>query len=324
MGGLSGRLLRLAGMRLMQALLVALVVSTLCFALTEALPGDQAYRIAAGRYGIDLVSTEAAEAVRAELGLDRPWWQRLGGWYADVASGNLGVSLVYGRSVADELRHQLGATVVLSLLALALSILIGPPLGFLMARRPGGIADTTGLIAATAVRAVPSFALGVLLMLSFAVWLPLLPAAGADEPLSWLLPAATLALGMAAVSSRVARDAALSALRSPVVSFALTRGLSLGQAICHHVVRNALAPVVTYLGIQLVILIEGVVVVETLFAWPGIGHALIHAVVARDIPMLQGTALAMGLLFVVLNMAVDAVCLALDPRVGRVMVRGRV
>ncbi|WP_269747073.1 ABC transporter permease subunit [Elstera litoralis] len=103
-------------------------------------------------------------------------------------------------------------------------------------------------------------------------------------------------------------------LQSPAVAFALTRGLSLRQALWHHGVRNALVPIVTYLGLQLVILIEGVVVVESLFAWPGIGHALVHAVVARDIPMLQGTALAMGLLFVGLNTAVDGLCLLLDPR----------
>jgi peptide/nickel transport system permease protein len=309
-----GRLIRLIGSRLAQAILVAGVVSTLCFALAETLPGDKAYRIAAGRYGIDLVSTEAAEAVRAELGLDRPWWQRLGSWYADIATGNLGVSLVYSRPVVDELTHQLGATIELSILALLISVLIGPPLGFLMAWRAGRFLDIAGLVGATALRAVPSFALGVLLMLGFAVWLPLLPAAGADEPFSWVIPAGTLALGIAAVSSRVARDAALAAMQSPAVGFALTRGLSLRQAIRHHVVRNALAPVVTYLGIQLVVLIEGVVVIESLFSWPGIGHALVHAVVARDIPMLQGTALSMGLMFVTLNMLIDAACLALDPR----------
>lgn len=309
-----GRVIRMLGGRLLQAVLVAGIVATVCFALVEALPGDRAYRIAAGRYGIDLVSTDAAEAVRAELGLDRPWWQRLAGWYGDLATGNLGRSLVSSEPVIDEVSHQLGATIKLSLLALAGSILMGPPLGVIMALRAGRRFDLAGLIGATALRAVPSFALGILLMLIFAVWWPLLPAAGADDPGSWILPALTLALGLAAVSSRVTRDAVVHALRAPAVQFARTRGLTQRQAVRHHVLRNASVPVLTYLGLQLVVLIEGVVVVESLFAWPGIGHALVHAVVARDIPMVQGTALAMGLLFVLLNMAVDGACLLLDPR----------
>ncbi|WP_232302516.1 ABC transporter permease family protein [Elstera litoralis] len=152
-----GRIIRVLGARLLQAALVAGVVGTLCFALAEALPGDQAYRIAAGRYGIDLVSTEAANTVRAELGLDRPWWQRLGGWYGDIATGNFGVSLVSTEPVVDELRHQLGSTVRLSILALGLSVLIGLPLGAVMAVRAGRDADIAGLIWATALRAVPSF-----------------------------------------------------------------------------------------------------------------------------------------------------------------------
>jgi len=309
-----GRIIRMLGGRLFQAVLVASIVATVCFALVEALPGDQAYRIAAGRYGIDLVSSSAAEMVRAELGLDRPWWQRLGNWYGDLATGNLGRSLVSSDLVIDELSHQLGATIRLALLALAGSILIGPPLGVIMAMRAGRELDLVGLIGATALRAVPSFALGILLMLLFAVWSPLLPAAGADDPSSWILPTLTLALGLAAVSSRVTRDAVVEALRSPAVQFARTRGLTQRQAVRHHVLRNASVPVVTYLGLQLVILIEGVVVVESLFAWPGIGHALVHAVVARDIPMVQGTALAMGLLFVLLTMVIDGLCLLLDPR----------
>ncbi|PWC91348.1 ABC transporter permease [Azospirillum sp. TSH100] len=309
-----GRLTMTVSRRVIQALLVAVVVGVLCFLMSETLPGDQAFRVAAGRYGIDLVSVQAAETVRLDLGLDRPWWQRLAAWGGDLARGNLGLSLVSGEPVLDELAHQLGHSLLLAVLALGLSMLIGPPLGVLMAWRAGGAVDLAGLLLAAALRAAPSFALGILLMLCFSVWLPLLPTAGSGEPLGWILPAGALALGLAAMSSRVTRDAALAAMRAPPVFFGVTRGFSLWQAVQHHALRNALVPVVTYLGVQLVVLVEGVVVIESLFAWPGIGHALVHAVVARDIPMIQGTALVMGLLFVGLNMVVDALCLAIDPR----------
>jgi ABC-type dipeptide/oligopeptide/nickel transport system permease component len=311
MGGLGRALVG----RLLQAFGVALLVGILCFLLAEALPGDQAFRIAAARYGEDMVSGIAADAVRAELGLDRSAWLRLGAWLLDIARLDLGVSLVSGESVFEELFHQLGATIGLSLAALALSALIGPPMGVVFAMRAGKPSDAIGTAAAAALRALPSFAVGIALMVVFASWLALVPAAGYDQPQSWLLPAATLALGLAATSSIVSRHATLAALRSSQIAFARTKGLGEFDVVRRHAVRNAAAPVVAYLGVQLVYLVEGVVVVESLFAWPGIGHALVHAVISRDIPMLQGTALAMGLLFVLLNAGVDFACRAIDPRV---------
>jgi len=312
-----GPVIRILAGRLVQAVVVAIVVGIATFLLTETLPGDQAYRIAAGRYGDDLVSTTAAQAVRQELGLDRPSWQRLGIWFADLARLDLGVSLVTGETVVDEIAHQLGYTVGLSFAALGLSVLVGPPLGAVLALRAGSGLDTAGLMGAAALRAMPAFVIGLGLMLLLAVRLSWLPAAGYDEPAAWLLPSLTLALGLAAVSSRVTRDATWNTLRSSHVAFARTKGLTDGQVFRRHILRNAAAPVVTYLGVQLVYLVEGVVVVEALFAWPGIGHALVHAVVARDIPVLQGAALVMGLMFVLLNALVDVICLAIDPREAR-------
>jgi peptide/nickel transport system permease protein len=310
MGGIG----RAVAARALQAVLVAVLVGALCFAMVETLPGDQAFRIAAARYGEDMVSGIAADAVRAELGLDRPAWMRLAGWLGDLARLDLGVSLVSGETVFDELVHQLGATIGLSVAALALSAVLGPPLGVLFALRAGKFVDTAGMAAAAALKAIPTFAVGVALMLVLASWLAILPAAGYDRPQSWLLPTATLALGLAATSSRVARDAMVAAMSSGHIAFARTKGLGEADVVRRHALRSAAAPVTAYLGVQLVYLVEGVVVVESLFAWPGIGHALVHAVIARDIPMLQGTALTMGLLFVALNAAVDLACMAIDPR----------
>lgn len=309
-----GGLIRALAARAVQALLVALIVGIACFAMVRLLPGDMAFRIAAGRYGIDLVSGAAADAVRAELGLDRPWWEQLGAWLAGLARLDLGQSLVSGDPVIEELNVYLGHTLLLAVAALLLSLLVGPPLGAWLGARAGSAADRFGLVASALLRALPAFVLGIGLMLVFAVGLGWLPAAGVGGWEEVVLPAVTLALGLAAVSSRVARDAVAAALHAPAAEFARQKGLPEDAVRRRHVWRNAAVPVLAYLGVQLVALVEGVVIVETLFAWPGIGHALVHAVVARDVPMVQGTALVMGLLFVALNALVDLACLLADPQ----------
>jgi peptide/nickel transport system permease protein len=231
-----------------------------------------------------------------------------------VARLDLGESLVTGERVTDELGVQLGHTLLLSFAALFLSLLIGPPLGLMLGLRAGSGADRAGLAAAAAIRALPPFVLGLLLILLFALGLGWLPPAGFDGLRELILPSLTLALGLAATSSRVTRDATAAVVAAPYFAFARWKGLSDRQALLRHGLRNAGVPVVAYVGMQLVWLIEGVVVVESLFAWPGVGHAMVHAIFARDIPMVQGTALVMGLMFVVLNALVDVACAAIDPR----------
>ncbi|WP_145648029.1 ABC transporter permease [Pseudoduganella lurida] len=300
--------------RLLQAAMVALLVGTLCFFMTRLLPGDIAYRIAAGRYGYDMVTAAAAEAVRIELGLDRPWFAALADWWGRLLQLDLGMSQVTGEPVLIEIARQLGPTLRLSLLAMAMSLCVGPTLGVLAGLRPGGLIDRLTLALSVALRAMPPFLLGLILVLVFSVQLGALPAAGHDDHGSIMLPALTLALGMAAVSCRVARDAMVQVSASAYFAFALTKGLTPRQALLRHGVRNVAAPVTAYLGVQLVYLIEGVVLVETIFAWPGIGHALVHAIFGRDVPMIQGSALVLGLLFVLFNALVDTACAFIDPR----------
>lgn len=146
--------------RLLQAVLVALLVGTLCFFMTRMLPGDMAYRIAAGRYGYDMVTTEAALAVRDELGLDRPWFMALSEWWSRLLHLDLGVSQVSSQPVLAEIAHQLGPTLRLSLLAMALSLLVGPTLGVLAGLHPGRWLDRATLALSVGLRALPSFLLG--------------------------------------------------------------------------------------------------------------------------------------------------------------------
>jgi peptide/nickel transport system permease protein len=305
---------RLLAFRLLQAAMVAVLVGALTFLLMTLLPGDAAYRIAAGRYGYDMVNSAAAEAVRAELNLDQPVLWRFVAWIGDLFTLDLGNSLVSGKPVMEIVAHELGSSIRLAFGAVVLSFFIGPPLGILAGLRPGSVLDRVLLLMTTATRAVPHFVLGVILVLVFAVTYNLLPSAGHGTFAHSVLPTLTLALGLAAVSSRVARDATAGIASSAYYAFGRLKGLNGFSVFTRHGLRNIGVPVVTYLGVQLVYLIEGVVVVETLFAWPGIGHGLVHAIVQRDVPMVQGTALAMGLMFVLLNTLVDLANHAIDPR----------
>ncbi len=298
----------------LQALIVAVIVGLISFAMMQALPGDAAYRIAAGRYGYDMMDAAAADAVRAELGLDRHWLAQLFAWLGELAQFNLGRSLVYGTPVVDEIATQLGFSLLLALGAVIVSVLIALPLGIAAGLNPGGLIDRTTLALSICLRAIPAFALGVVLVLVFAVHLKFLPVAGFRGPEHLILPSLTLGLGLAAVSNRVVRDAVAEAMASEWQLFSRTKGLSARTTVLRHVIRNASLPVVAYVGVQMAYLIEGVVIVETVFAWPGIGHALVHAIFSRDIAMVQGTALTLGLIFVALNLVIDLACRGIDPR----------
>lgn len=311
---MTGRIGGIVARRLVQALLVALLVGTLCFLMIRLLPGDLAYRIAAGRYGYDLVSAAAADAVRAELGLDRPAIGAWASWFGHLLRLDLGTSFVTGRPVWEEVREGLGHTLALSAAALGLSLLIGPPLGLWAGLRPHGLVDRATLALAVLLRSLPPFLIGVLLIILLAVRVHVLPAGGHTDDGAIVLPALTLALGLSAVSLRITRNATVAVVRGEHYLFARTKGLPRRRLVARHVLRNVGVPVIGYLGYQATYLAEGVVVVETLFAWPGIGHALVHAIFGRDVPVLQGTALMMGLLFVLLNLGVDLASLWIDPR----------
>lgn len=298
----------------LQALIVAVIVGIVSFAMMQALPGDAAYRIAAGRYGYDMMDAASAQAVRVELGLDRHWAVQLGDWLGALARFDLGQSLVYGGPVSEKIATQLGYSLLLALGAVVASLLFALPIGIAAGLRPGGLVDRVSLAVSIFLRAVPAFALGIVLVLVFAVQLKLFPVAGFRGFSHLILPSLTLGLGLAAVSNRVVRDAVTEAMSAEWRLFARTKGLSSRVTMLRHVLRNASLPVVTYVGVQMAYLVEGVVIVETVFAWPGIGHALVHAIFARDIAMVQGTALTLGLTYVALNLIIDLACRGIDPR----------
>ncbi|HPQ94037.1 MAG: ABC transporter permease [Thiothrix sp.] len=300
--------------RLLQAALVAWGVGTLTFVMMRSLPGDMAYRIAAGRYGYDNVTAAAAESVRTELGLDQPAVVQYFNWLGDLLTFRLGHTMVSGAPVIGEVQHQLGHSALLAFVALFFSILIALPLGIFTAFRQGGWLDRGTLFVSSLLRSLPVFVVGLVLILLFALELRWFPVAGFGSVRHLVLPALALALTLAAVSSRVVHESTYQVLQSGYYQFARLKGLDNTAVFMRHGLRNMLVPVVAFMGVQLITLIEGIVMLESLFSWPGIGHGLAHAIFARDIPMIQGAALVMGLAFVVLNALIDLVCYSLDPR----------
>lgn len=293
--------------------MVAILVGVLSFAMMRALPGDMIFRIAAARFGYDNVTAENAELVRSQIG-DPAGVSAFFGWIIGLFRGDLGTSLVTGEAVAAEIAHQFGATAQLAGVAILLSLLIGPPLGLWAGLRPGGLFDRATLVIAAVFKAVPQFLLGLVLIVIFATMWRLLPAAGHGEMRHMILPGLTLAIGLAANTMRITREAVVQARASEWWRFARWKGLSEGQVVRRHGLRHVAVPVLTLIAAQFVALMEGVVVVETIFGWPGIGHALVHAVFHRDVPMVQGTALVMGLAFVLVNALADVAARLLDPR----------
>lgn len=300
--------------RALQVVSVTLLVSTACFAIVQNLPGDIAFRIAAGRYGYDRVTTASAAAVRADLGLDAPAWQQLARWWADLTQFELGTSLVTGGSVAHELLLPVTSSLQLAATALVLAAAVGAPVGVAAAWRPGGPLDRLTTVWVAGTRAMPPFLLGLLLIVVFSVHLGWLPAVGHGAAANVVLPAATLAVGLSGLFARVTRDTVAQLRGSDFIAFAETKGLRGRAVLARHVLRNAGVTLVAYVGAQALILIEGVVVVETLFAWPGLGHTLVHAIFWRDVPVIQAAAVALALLVVLINTVVDVAGLALDPR----------
>ncbi|GAA4877826.1 ABC transporter permease [Ferrimonas pelagia] len=300
--------------RLLQAMLVAWSVGTLTFVLMHLLPGDFAYRIAAGRYGYDQVNKLAADAVHVELGLADPAWLQYLSWLWDLLRFDLGNSLISGAPVLQEIQHQLGHSLQLALFATVFSLLIAVPIGVYCGKRAKGPADQLCLMISTLLRAQPVFVIGLVLVLIFALQLGWFPVAGFGGSQYLILPAISLALTMAALSNRIIRNNTASVMGSPYMQFARLKGLNAEQAFARHAAPNIALPVIAFVGVQAIALIEGIVMIESLFSWPGIGHALAHAIFGRDVPMIQASALLMGLLFVLINTVVDLLGYWLDPR----------
>ncbi|MBV5244483.1 ABC transporter permease [Mycolicibacterium sp. PAM1] len=311
-------ILRFVARRLLYSAVVMFGVLLVVFALVHLVPGDPV-RIALGtRY-----TPEAYEALRAASGLDRPLVSQFFGYIGSALTGDLGVSFRNGDPVTVTLLERLPATLSLGLAGIVIALAIALPAGIYAALREGRLSDALVRISSQFGVSIPDFWMGILLIALFSTVLGWLPTSGYrplfEDPAGWLrhiiLPALTVAVVAAAIMTRYVRAAVLEVASMGYVRTARSKGLTPRVVTFRHTVRNALVPILTITGIQLATLLGGVIVVEVVFAWPGLGRLVFNAVAARDYPLIQGAVLLIAALFLLINLLVDVLYAVVDPRI---------
>jgi peptide/nickel transport system permease protein len=307
--------------RLASVLLTLLGVSVLAFALLALASGDAVTAMLGSEADPAAIAT-----LRASYALDAPLPLRFAAWFGHAVTGDLGRSIQTGRPVLAMVVAALGPTVELTGVAFVVSLLIAIPAGVLAAARHGRAADVAASLLAVCGLSLPAFWLALLLIAGLSIRLPWLPSSGhvgfATAP--WeafrhlVLPTLTLAAALSAATLRMTRSAMLEVLPADFVRTARAKGLSPLRVLSLHALRPALAPVVPLLAVQLGQLLGGVVITETMFAWPGIGKLVVDAIFARDYPVVQGVLLVTATLFLAVNLLADVAAVALDPRQQRV------
>ncbi len=290
-------------------------ISFMAFGLGSLAPGDPASSIYQQTYGFAPPNEAALDELREELGLDDPFPIRYGRWTLAALRGDLGFSYRSGGAVWPELASRLWATLRLTIGGLLVASLIAFPLGILAAVHHNSLADLVARIFSLLGAAIPSYWLAYIFILFFAVHLQLLPVAGATSWRHLALPCLTLGMGGAAILSRLLRSSMLEVLGYDYIRTARAKGLVERKVILVHALRNALLPLVTVMGTFLGHQLTGTIIVETVFAWPGLGRLIVDSIFFRDYPMIQGFVLFAGTVFVLVNLVVDLSYTWIDPRV---------
>lgn len=304
--------------RFISLLIILLLVSFLTFFLLQVIPGDPAQLI----LGIE-ASPEALESLRAQLGLDKPWPLRYVSWLVGMLRGDFGISIRLERPVFSLIVERLPVTLSLAFMAMLIALLVALPAGVLSAVKWNSPLDYFLLFITQLGIAIPSFWVGIILILTFSLYLRLFPTGGfigwSENPFeafrSLLLPSLSLGLVTAAFLTRMLRSSMLEVLSQAYITMARAKGLSSAQVIFRHALKNALIPVTTLAGIQFSFLMGGSIVIEQVFALPGLGRLLLSAVYTRDIPLIQGLVMFITTVVVVSNFVVDVLYAYLDPRI---------
>jgi peptide/nickel transport system permease protein len=304
--------------RLLAVVPTVLVVATATFLALQVVPGD----VATIMLGVDARPEELGR-LRRELGLDRPLVVRYVEWLGRLARIDLGTSVSYREPVTRLVAQRLPVTVSVALGAMVVALGVALPVGIAAARRAWSPLDLAALAGSQLGLAIPTFWLGILLLLGFAAAWPVFPLQGyvalAHDPAQWLrhlaLPALALGLERAAALTRLVRAAVLDELRRDYVRTARSKGLGDATVLRRHVLRNALIPVLTVAGLQLGFLLGGTIVIEQVFGLPGLGRLLLQGIYARDLLIVQGAVLAIATMFALLNLVVDLLYAAADPRI---------
>ena len=304
--------------RVLAVIPVMLVVATVAFVLIHLAPGDPA-SVIAGPYA----AADDVAKLRHQLGLDEPLPVQLVRWYGRLLRGDLGDSIFLRRPVTEAILDRLEPTLLLTMWATLIAVLIGVPTGIVSARHHNSAVDQSLMGLALLGLSIPNFLLGLLMILVFGVWLGWLPVAGyvpLDSGLwpnlrSLLMPSLALGLVQSALIARITRSSMLDVLREQFVLTGRAKGLSERVVVYKHALKNAIIPTLTVIGITFALLIGGAVVIETVFNIPGLGRLIISAVLRRDYPVVQGVVLLIAITYTAVNLLVDLAYLAVDPRV---------
>jgi peptide/nickel transport system permease protein len=306
--------------RLLQMIPVLFLVSLIAFSIILLLPGDPALAILGPDRARD---TQAYQAIRQELGLDRPIPIQYASWLGRILAGDLGSSAHYQAPVTLLIAQSIGPTLQLAISAMFIALIISVPVGIISATRPGSWLDIIGTTFALSGVAIPNFLLGILLILFFALVLRVLPSGGyvpitqnpAESLRLMLLPALALGAGLSAVLMRQIRSAMLEVLNQDYVTTARAKGLNGRTVVVRHALRNALIPVLTVIGVQIGRLMGGTVVIETIFSIPGMGKLAVGSIFFRDFPVVQAVVLILGAAVLLSNLITDLLYGIVDPRV---------
>ncbi|WP_028029645.1 ABC transporter permease [Gemmobacter nectariphilus] len=295
--------------RLLQAAVSLLGVTAMIFFL-QRLTGDPVLLMVP-----EGATQEAIDALRSQLGFDRPVMAQFADYMAGLAQLDFGQSIVQNVPVVDIVGSRLPFTIRLAMAALVLALGVGVPLGVFMAVRRDHPVSRIGMGFVLAGQSLPTFWSGILLILVFAVWLGWLPASGARQAASVILPAICLSLLSMATFARVARTAVLDELSKPYVRAARAKGLPMARVVTRHVLRNGAIPVISIAALEIANLLSGAVIVETVFAWPGLGQLTMQSIAARDFPIVQAVVLLGAFVSIFLNLTADLLYSAVDPRI---------
>jgi ABC-type dipeptide/oligopeptide/nickel transport system permease component len=306
-------MLAFAFRRTLQSVPTIAVVALLVFVLFSVIPGSIATSM--GDDGRGTMDAQVVERMRKELGLDDPVHVRFAHYVEKLAVLDLGVSFSAREPVSQLLGKRAWPTAQLVLASMGLAVLIGVPLGFVAAMRPGGVIDAASMVTAVSGLSIPKFWFGLLLMYLFALKLGWFPTFGYGGVWYLVLPAVTLGVSPLALFARTTRAAVLEVINADFVRTARSKGMSETRVVRWHVLRNVAVIVLTTLGLQFGTLMGQAVVVEKLFSWPGVGSLLVDSVFARDIPAVQGCILLIVVFFLVVNTLVDIACAMIDPRI---------
>ena len=298
--------------RILTSILVLFGISMLVFSVIHLVPGDVTMAI----LGRQKVTEEKVAALREQLGLNDPLYVQYGRYLSNALRGDLGTSIRTNQSVSEAIAEQLPSTVMLAMSALIVALSIGAILGLVAALRHGSWVDTLVMGLSVSGLSIPTFWMGLLLILFFSVRLKLFPSISNGSSFADLfLPALTLGLPEAAVVARMVRASMLDVLNKEYITTARAKGLPERWVILKHAVRNALIPVVTFLGLQMAYLLGGATIVETMFARQGIGRLAVQSIFNRDYPMVQGVVLVTAAIYVLINTLTDITYGFLNPKI---------